>query len=461
MTSLLVQWLVAGCLIAGVAVLIVRLVPQGAAAERHWLWWGTLAAVIAGPLIPISPFRGAPSAGPSAGVAAGGVPGAASLFTLPEIPAPGLLAAAWALIILIGLLRIATGLLTVRRLARRATPVAAVPDWPAAVQLPGRRRRAALAVSDDISGACAVGFVRPTILVSRALVSTLYREQLDAIVRHEQAHLDRYDDWTRLLQRLLLAIFGLHPAVRLVSRQIDVECEAACDQRVVAQTCEPLGYARALAAAASTIVRGRTRIPALVPGASIGGAGLHARVSRIVECAPVRPVVRWLASTSAAAGTALAVALALMLPPIASTAPFELPPGAVPARPLGVAPGFRPTDPPRSLLMASTTRPTVAPVPPIPAAATDMEPRPLVYAEHVAAAPLVTDLDRAPALAARPLPVALAPLMSASAEPLTRTGGIGERSAHGGNAVAAVSASAGRSIGRFFSRGARAVSDRF
>src|SRR5207344_2937545 len=99
------------------------------------------------------------------------------------------------------------------------------------------RRRATVCVSQDVRGACALGlFGAPTILLSDRLVSTLPADALDQIVLHEQAHLTRFDDWTRLAQAGITALLGLHPAVRFIDMQIDLEREATCDDIVVART---------------------------------------------------------------------------------------------------------------------------------------------------------------------------------------------------------------------------------
>ena len=61
-------------------------------------------------------------------------------------------------------------------------------------------RDARVCVSADIRGACASGFLPPRIVLSADLVATLDDEAIEAIVLHEYAHLQRFDDWTRLVQ---------------------------------------------------------------------------------------------------------------------------------------------------------------------------------------------------------------------------------------------------------------------
>ena len=67
---------------------------------------------------------------------------------------------------------------------------------------------------------------------------------------HEYAHLARYDDWLQLFQAIARAVGGLHPAVGWLSRRIDLDREAACDDYVVARTGAARQYASALLEAA-------------------------------------------------------------------------------------------------------------------------------------------------------------------------------------------------------------------
>jgi len=182
--------------------------------------------------------------------------------------------------------RIASGVRRVRALKAGSWPLptarqAQLTMW-SSVRDSGRR--AELRMSDEVSGACALGLGRPVILVSRAWVDALSDDDLDQIVMHEHAHLARYDDWLRMLQAVIASVAGLHPAVRFILRKIDVEREAACDDLVVSRT----GAARRLAAClvnaatASAITAGAYE-PEVVPGAVRSASALHVRVTRLLD----------------------------------------------------------------------------------------------------------------------------------------------------------------------------------
>jgi beta-lactamase regulating signal transducer with metallopeptidase domain len=290
-----------GVLIAAITTLAVRVVPPGAAGKRHLIWWFALVVTL---LIPFVDVFGSSAAGhlEAAPVETGGL-----MFPMP--PAWFIVGAValWAGIAVANFCRLALGLRTLRQLVASSSPLDAdralrLTRWQAA-----RRsgRSVELRVSNDIAGACAVGFGRPTIVVSARLAAALNDEALESIVLHEHAHLQRCDDWTRLAQCVVLALARWHPAVLWISRQIDVEREIACDQRVVAGARAPLAYARNLAEAAEFIAGRRGAAPMLAPGSSTTAPMLRLRVERLLRLAPIRN--RWLAACSSASVIAVVV----------------------------------------------------------------------------------------------------------------------------------------------------------
>ena len=71
-------------------------------------------------------------------------------------------------------------------------------------------------------------------------------DDLAAILRHELAHIRRYDLWMNLLQRVIESLLFFHPVVWLISRRLNAEREECCDDLVVSSGYEPLHYAGAL-----------------------------------------------------------------------------------------------------------------------------------------------------------------------------------------------------------------------
>ena len=282
-------WLWQGLLLAAVVDLLLRAMPRLNAATRHVAWWATLAGIVV--LGVMNATGGSTAALPAAAAPqadATAIP-AWPAVTLPH--APGWLVTsalwAWALLALWRLGVVVRGLRHVAALRDASVPVdaermARLAGWSAARNRGGRR--ASLHLTDQRVGACALGFRRPVILVSRQWLETLDDEVLDQVVMHEQAHLDRFDDWLRLVQAVVAAVAAPHPAVHLVARRIDLEREAACDDRVVSATGRADRYATCLAEAAS--ING-SRVPAAVPavlgGSRTPGRSLRSRVVRLLD----------------------------------------------------------------------------------------------------------------------------------------------------------------------------------
>jgi hypothetical protein len=78
------------------------------------------------------------------------------------------------------------------------------------------------------------------------------------------AHLSRWDDWTKLSQKILEALLFFNPVVHWIGRQLDLEREMACDDWVVARTGKPKTYAACLTRLIE--LTGRLNAPILAPG---------------------------------------------------------------------------------------------------------------------------------------------------------------------------------------------------
>ena len=105
---------------------------------------------------------------------------------------------------------------------------------------------------------------------------------------------------------------GLHPAVRFLARRLDVDREAACDDRVVSCTGAARRYASALlaVAAASNPDAGRIEFAAGVPAATTTASALRVRVGRLLDPRRDRGA-RLAGATSLVSVTALALAVVM------------------------------------------------------------------------------------------------------------------------------------------------------
>lgn len=321
MTALL-EWLIEGVAVAGAAMAVLRLIPTRYAAQRHLFLWLALLCVTALP--GVSQLSATAAAIHEAGSVQ---PTPIHAFVLPAVPdwAVLLLLLAWGVSVLAGLVRLVQGLTVVRALGTGAEPLPAALDAAMSVlsRVRSSSRSAGVLVSDAIDGACAIGYLHPRVLLSRSLVQRLEVPELEAIALHEYAHLQRFDDWTRLVQRLIVIVFGLHPAVRWISRHIDIECEAACDRRAVESLSGPARYAHALARAGALSAGRPHDIPALAPAALGRRGGLHARVVRVLDHTRVSRRVANGVALAAAVTVLGIVGLAAAWPPLVVTEAIE------------------------------------------------------------------------------------------------------------------------------------------
>jgi D-alanyl-D-alanine endopeptidase (penicillin-binding protein 7) len=313
-------WLWQGLVLTGLTFLLLCALPHVNATTRHAMWWAALLAVLCIPLV---------LAAGAIGDVLPGVPpasdmnGFAPALVLPAAPnwVGPLCASAWMLAALCGLIRVAHGCRVMRTLRRTSTPFNAgregrLPLWSETRAC--ARRPVELWISERLAGACALGFRRPIIVVGRTLVERLDDVALDQVVMHEYAHLARYDDWLQLVQAMARAVAGLHPAVWWLSRRIDLDREAACDDLVVARTGAVRKYASTLLEAAVAAGVQPTTL-AVVPGATLRASALRRRVARLLD--PAR-ATGTRATPIAAIGLVLPVAAILAGPRVAPLVAF-------------------------------------------------------------------------------------------------------------------------------------------
>jgi hypothetical protein len=180
------------------------------------------------------------------------------------------------------------------------------------LQTTGRRTR--LALSDDVRTAGVLGGRVPIIAVAPALLECLDLPDIDRVVAHEWAHVQRRDDIAQICVRAVRAVAGWHPAVWWLERQLHVEREVACDEMAVAATGCAKTYAACLTAVAA-VPGGRAGVPAL---AAVSSSGLRERVVRIVAAGPAKPPRAPRLTLMAGAALVAAVALLVGRVPIVS-----------------------------------------------------------------------------------------------------------------------------------------------
>jgi beta-lactamase regulating signal transducer with metallopeptidase domain len=283
------------------------------AATRERIWWMTLAAVGFMPiaqlmnqravgartaLFSISSISSKTSASATVEYAASPSDALISLAAFPDGWLESIFAA-WAAGTALGLVRLAIALAHLRKVKRLAAPIARdrelrLPAWMA---LHDRGRPARLVVSAHVHRAAALGLKRPLIALAPETIARLTDGELDQVVIHEYAHIQRNDDLAVILQRVIAAVLCVHPAVWGIDRAITTEREVACDDWVVAHAGTAARYAACLVGLAAHPGSMRWTVS---PGALLSRSELTTRVTRLLDRGRNTSVRRSIAALSVA-----------------------------------------------------------------------------------------------------------------------------------------------------------------
>lgn len=106
--------------------------------------------------------------------------------------------------------------------------------------------KAELRISLAASIPCAIGHLKPVVLLPMKLLLGMDQQQIEAILLHELAHIRRQDYLLGLIQTLIKAVFFFNPFLHWISSQMDREREHACDDIAVAVSQNPLLFSNTL-----------------------------------------------------------------------------------------------------------------------------------------------------------------------------------------------------------------------
>jgi len=125
-----------------------------------------------------------------------------------------------------------------------------------------------------------IGWLKPIILLPASALTGLSSEQLDAILAHELAHIQRMDWASHMLSRLVLCLYWFNPVNWWLHNKFVEDSEKACDQIVIDDTGCAVTYAENLLWFARSMRRaGQTLATPLLKSRSI----LYRRVHYILS----------------------------------------------------------------------------------------------------------------------------------------------------------------------------------
>jgi beta-lactamase regulating signal transducer with metallopeptidase domain len=207
--------------------------------------------------------------------------------------------------VLLLLARLIAAHVMIQRLARRTTDLSE-PELQRLLfecaRRMGVRRPVRLLRSREYMVPMVFGTRVPAIVLPAA-ADTWSRDQCRAVLRHELAHVARYDCLTQLLAEVSCAVYWIFPSVWWIARRLRVERELACDDRVLSVGTPARTYAAHLLELAYSL--GDHRAPALAVSMAHAGQ-LEERLRALLDATRNRatPTLR-----SRLAGVAIMTAL--------------------------------------------------------------------------------------------------------------------------------------------------------
>ncbi|MBI4750008.1 MAG: hypothetical protein HY774_16095 [Acidobacteria bacterium] len=229
----------------------------------------------------LNPTAGKPDLG---SIPAEAIPDRKPLVSISGGSWVGWLAALIGLIQGVFLIRLVWGWRYVHQLRRTSQPLPARVEAQFTETLTqfGAGRPVEIRSSDRVTSPLMIGPGCPIILFPSELISQLSVSELELLLLHELAHVARWDDWAKLAQSLLSALFFFNPAVHWFTRNLELEREIACDDWVLQTRRDHRSYARCLLRLAEMKLLHRTP-PVLASGIFSNQAKLSHRIELILN----------------------------------------------------------------------------------------------------------------------------------------------------------------------------------
>ena len=317
MQPLIENWLIRSIGISVLAVFGLRFLNQdGASTARSRFLFAALVMLLLLPLFVCAPSARVTVEMPwvaSASVPAEGRTSGSVVFSLLFF-AWGIGCCLWA-----GML--ATGLLQLRRQLAHAKSLDSDAAWSILVAecitAVGLRRRPRLVMTPSRAMPCAVGILRPTIVLPESALDW-DSERRRMVLLHEMGHMKRGDLWLQWVALGVRGMYWFNPLVKSLHQALLIHREEACDALVVASGTRPSIYARHLLEIASTHQQASSLSPALAMATNDHPAALlEQRIRRLLsgnrQIKP-SPGTRWMAAAFVTSCCVLALAITLVVP---------------------------------------------------------------------------------------------------------------------------------------------------
>ena len=139
----------------------------------------------------------------------------------------------------------------------------------------GLKRAIRYCEGEGLEAPAVIGWFRPVVFLPLRALTGLSQEQLELVVAHELAHIQRLDPFVNVFQVVVEALLFYHPAVWWLNRRIRAEREHCCDDVAISLCGNAVEYARAL-----TLMEEWRSLPVLAMAANRGP--LTERILRVL-----------------------------------------------------------------------------------------------------------------------------------------------------------------------------------
>src|SRR5882672_1967658 len=254
-------------------------------------------------------------------------------------------------------LRSAGGFLLLERMRRRQSVPVSAQLREICIELQrrlGLTRAIRYAQCQWLEAPAVIGWFRPIVFLPITALTGLSEEQLQSVITHELAHIQRLDSFVNAFQVVVETLLFYHPAVWWLNKRIRLEREHCCDDAAIALCGNAVEYARAL-----TLMEEWRVAPAMAMAANRGP--LSARITRLLGIGNLRSGIRGIGLTSSALCLTVALLAGNAIFGIAHKASAQSTP-VVPASPVTPATAPRPAT--RTSPVAKPS-PVVAPAAPV------------------------------------------------------------------------------------------------
>jgi bla regulator protein blaR1 len=167
----------------------------------------------------------------------------------PSLDAIPWLVQAWLLGVAFFSLRTAGGFLLLERERRRQSSVVSARVLEICYTLQDRLgidRAIQYCECKWLQAPAVIGWFRPIVFLPASALTGLSEDQLQAVIAHELAHIQRFDPLVNVFQVAVETLLFYHPAVWWLNQRIRAEREHCCDETAVSVCGNAVEYARAL-----------------------------------------------------------------------------------------------------------------------------------------------------------------------------------------------------------------------